>query len=268
MPGFLQKHISFLLNRDPFFVAFWDGLGKEGQLVALERLSEIDLVARSRFPGLGKLHSNADDITRRFFVVVQEEEFQYTRIPRHWVEFVRDKPAKEGLFSNSLSELERFLRSYEFDREIRLYGGIKPDESIDRKYGIAKKRGGMQKINDLWDVVRFRMVAESISDVRSIAVRLWMSYFENVVRCRNYYFRPKNGDGNDPYRAVHFELEIFPRKLIEIQVMTRSRELLCYLDYAPHFKGHTPFTSWRQRRWLTHFSQKANVYDCQKIIKF
>lgn len=264
VPTSFDRQVAYLLAVDPFFAAFWDEVGAEGRRSRQQLAEDIEFALRRRQTRLAAARQWSHEITRRFFLPVQEVGFRYSAVPKDWHAFVRDERAKADLYQAALRSLRAFVYDQWELKQVRLYGGIKPGASIERKVG-ALHEGGMRNLQDLWDVVRFRIVTPDLISARSVALRLWYSFMDSVVRCRNYYYRPKNENVGDPYRAIHFEVAMQRQRLVEVQVMTEARELVCFLDYAPQFKKAVPFANWRQRRWLSHFSQKTNIYDCSRL---
>jgi hypothetical protein len=144
----------------------------------------------------------------------------------------------------------------------RLYGGIKPLESLDRKLG-ERKTGprARQNLRDTWDVVRFRIVTENVPVLRKVAMALWQYFIDDVVRCRNYFLQPLEESDRVAYRAVHFQLEIERQRWVEVQVLTEARDLAGHLDYAVLFKRLLPPLSSEHEKWLRQFGYKVNIFD-------
>jgi hypothetical protein len=162
--------------------------------------------------------------------------------------------------------LHAFISRGRFSGQILVYGGIKSDASIDRKLGLEREGTDLQQsTTDLWDVVRFRVVTADLGTLLEVGLRFWETFFEKLMRCRNYYYRPKHGYEDDPYRAVHFELEPVPGRMIEIQLITRVREAMSMMDHSLYFKRTNPFLDQQHKDWLLQHTWKANILDAQLL---
>jgi hypothetical protein len=139
----------------------------------------------------------------------------------------------------------------------RLYGGIKSQDSIARR--IRSFEEGKEPL-DLWDLVRFRIVTPDLDALEKAAQDIQRYFGSKITRCRNYYTRPRKGPA-DPYRAVHFEVDLGGGWFGEIQLLTARREAVGLVDYAylhrctlaPLSKGHAD--------WLRDLSYAANICD-------
>ena len=203
---------------------------------------------------------------RRYLSCIPQKDLDYGRRPPDWPEFVADHQAKNDLFRISEDDLKRFFKERIKDGSVRLYGGLKPETSLDANLGKMKHgTSARQRLRDTWDVVRFRVVTRDLSLLRDVGIDLWQGYLDEIVRCRNYYLQPKGDSILDSYRALHFEIEIIPQRWIELQVLTEARDIVGYLDYSVSFKMLLPPLGNGHLRWLQDFSLKANVFDYQAI---
>lgn len=261
----LQQHIEYILQVDPFFSDYWKQLDSVRQENFWNLNRDIENVLRQDNMII-PMHRRAHEYTKRFFLMVQEKDFEYTRIPDDWSAFVRDAKAKKELYHFSSHILKQFVSKCTNSDQIVLYGGVKADSSIDRKIGIKRSGNAIQQnLRDLWDVVRFRIVAPNLPSMLEIGVGLWETFFDDVIRCRNYYYRPKSDHIDDPYRAIHLEIEVSPGRMIEVQLVSRIREVISFLDHCVYFKRHEEFINDKQEIWLLRHMWKANILDVLPI---
>jgi len=224
--------------------------------------ADIDSYENVDAPDLLEAHLTAFELSKRRFVRVQEREFLYDRIPNDWAAFARDWIAKQRLYDEGLIRLRALIDLCGLIHDACIYGNIKADDSLDRKLSQARLGTSIQaNVTDLWDIVRFRIIVPSLDSLLQLALRFWEIFFDQVLRCRNYYFRPRNLHSNDPYRAIHFELANHQQHMIEVQLMTRRREAVSLLDHAALFKGTLKSMSSVEKQWLLEFSMKANILD-------
>ena len=258
----LQELFDLLIHNDPNFQEYWKfrSLASQKKFLTLGReIESIDLKDRYSLKYINYVHNKLS----QYMVRIQDAPFDYSRIPVDWIDVVRDKEAKLELYKTAKSKIDRFFQSHCTDERVELYGGIKSEESLTRKLTRPKQTNDQFRtmLLDTWDVVRFRIVAPNISVLRDIALNMWEQHYLRVLRCRNYYFHPKDHNQMNPYRAIHFELEIYSGRIIEVQLMTKSRELVCLLDHAPMFKKSLGVFTLSQLEWLTNISLKSNVYE-------
>jgi len=202
---------------------------------------------------------DAFERTRRMFLRVQERDFSYSYLPHDWIAFTTDSRAKRALFEKVLPTVQRFT-SVRWPA-CHVYGGLKSDESIEKK---LSKNWSDRVVFDLWDVVRFRIVAPNLRTLLDISLAIWDDCFDQVGRCRNYYYRPRNGP-EDPYRAIHFELLQMGRP-VELQIMSTFREAICQFDHRIILKKMLPFLSAEHEMWLRSLSKSANVLEVRSLI--
>lgn len=84
---------------------------------------------------------------------------------------------------------------------------------------------------------------------------------DSVLRCRNYYFDPKGGDVQHPYRAVHFQIAHSSGYPYELQVMTHAAEVVSYLEHPVRFKRQIQLPTPEHGEWLSRLCKGALVYD-------
>jgi hypothetical protein len=262
--SFTDAHIQLLLEHDSHFQTYWRSRDEMAQEAFLTCIHEIECVSKEEGNLLTE-HVRVSHDLARFMVRIQDEPFDYNRLASDWIDFVRDEEAKKKLYDIALRELSSFMQRHVHAQEYILYGGIKQESALVRRMLVPKSEEQFRRsLLDTWDVVRFRLVASDLNVLRGLALLFWEEYFDRIIRCRNYYFRPKDGVHTDPYRAVHFELEIQNGRIIELQMMSQSREIITHLDYAPMFKKTIRFLSAEHEAWLLSLSLKSNLLDRSK----
>lgn len=253
-------HIEYVTRLDFTFSTFWNQLDEPSQLVFLNRANGIEEAFQGPRDALLEAHKEAGHVTCQFLFGVREAERDYARRPIDWVDFVGDESAKKQLDAHMSAELESFVR----DKPWYFYGGVKPLTSLDRKVKRQNERTGVDgTFRDMWDVVRFRIVVPTICELRSAAIAVWSKWSYGVVRCRNYYMHPKFNDYNDPYRAIHFEIEILAGRWVELQLLTEIRNTVGHLDFDMLFRKTIEPLSPEHLEWLWEFSLKSNIRDVQ-----
>ena len=263
----LQDFIDLLIENDSNFQGYWKLRSEESLEKFFSLGREIESVALRDRVNPNYLRDALEKLSQ-YMVRIQDTPFDYSRIAIDWIEVVRDDEAKKELYEFANSEIIHFCRSHCTDDRIKLYGGIKSEESLTRRLTRPKTEDQFRKVLlDTWDVVRFRIVAPNIMVLRDVALHMWEDYYSQVLRCRNYYFHPKDHNQMDPYRAIHFELEISPGRIIEIQLMSKSRELVCLLDHAPMFKKTLDVFTIPQLEWLTDISLKSNIFEYNEAFR-
>jgi ppGpp synthetase/RelA/SpoT-type nucleotidyltranferase len=260
----LRAHLELLLAEDPNFARLWreSDENRRAQLVntaiTIERACADDLLAERFMIGHDKL--------KRYLVTVQERQFQYTRIPSDWPLFILHDERRQQLFETARQGLTRFLTDSGLARASRLYGGLKPLSSIDPKRFRAKQESEIQReLADTWDAVRFRIVVDDVSVLRKLSVSLWEVFFDEILRCRNYYFHPKGGSPQHPYRAVHFQLAAEDGYPFELQIMTHNSEVVSHLEHAVIFKRRISAPSERHMQWLEAMRYKVVTLDADRL---
>jgi hypothetical protein len=146
-----------------------------------------------------------------------------------------------------------------------IYGGLKPAASIERK--IQEYRTGQGEL-DLWDLVRFRPVVPNIRAACGLSAAVLESFGNGVVRCRNYYTKPRNG-WEDPYGAIHFELRLDDQSdcdFFEVQILTLAREAVGLLDHNMIQERSLGCRRSWYRGLLHHLSYAANIQDAERAV--
>jgi hypothetical protein len=265
MKELIEIHFEYLKDNDPSFKIYWEGLSKNNQEAFVNTYRQIESQIQERRGKLDTLHYSVFETTKRWFVRVQEKEFLYSKIPKEWQIVVRDLRAKEEIFYRNIESLKQFVDQASPKVEAYLYGNIKPDSSLDRKLLLHRDGNAVQtNLLDIWDLVRYRIVVKDMDALLVIGIHFWEYYFDDIIRCRNYYYRPKNGNPSDPYRAIHFQLRDKYRGMVEVQVITRRREVGSFFDHALIFKNYLSFLNYEHEEWLKDFLKKINVLDAKE----
>ena len=258
--SYLAPHLDQLLAGDVHFRVYWNGLAAADQERYRELWAQIDSVATDDDAELEKEHVRAFDLTKRWFIRVQNEELYHYTTRDDWWKVAGDRHIQELLFERSKARLAEFIRFSATSRTPRWYGGVKPDESLNSKFVRHKEGDALQRrLPDLWDLIRFRIVPEDLEDVLVTCIQFWEVFFDDIVRCHNYYYRPRN----DSYRAVHFELCDREGNLTEVQVLTARRDAVSVLDHWHVFKRSGNFLDDGHRAWLLNMSRASNVLDAR-----
>lgn len=261
----LQGYLEGLLRTDPHFRRFWRCRTSQEQDRYLEIWRTCDQLADQDIGALRDRQEAAYLETRRWFSLVQEIGFSYSRIPEDWVLVADDRPRQYRIYRRNRDALTRFLGNLGLTDVTELYGGVKPSDSIRRKaYGNKDGNAVQRNVLDTWDLVRFRIRTSNMYSLLKIGMAIWDRYFDDVLRCRNYYFYPRGGDPEDAYRALHFELRDRRGGMFEVQVMTLYREAVSLLDHAPRFKRMVDFVDNEHEAWLVRVSFAANIMEFEK----
>jgi hypothetical protein len=264
--NFIPDHFDLLLSTDRYFRQYWEHLGQGGQDELIRLLSSIEQLPVNGAELLAE-HLRISRLFARYMVRVQDVPFDYMRLSADWPDIACDEREKLLLFTLASERLDQFLIDVGLHTAIRLYGSIKSTEALTRRMMAPKTEDQFRRaLLDTWDVVRFRMIAADLSALRQLALTVWEELYEAVIRCRNYYFRPKDDDHGEPYRGVHFELELQAGRVVEVQLLTRAREMIGWLDHGPLFKRAITLPSPEHEAWMWALSRKANVYE-HKLLK-
>lgn len=259
---FLQKHIRFLLEKDKRFSALWQSMGYTKKKHIISLATVIENVSALEFKEIPNQHQYAADRLRRLLSCVPQLDMEYGKIPNDWSEFISNDSQKRIVYEKSITVLSRFLCENNFCGKTRIYGGIKPVSSLDRKLGEVKGGPRARKNRrDTWDAVRFRIVTKDVATLKDVAVAIWQYYLDDILRCRNYYMRNFSELNTEPYRAIHFEIEIERQRMVELQILTEARDLVGHFDHAPFFKRLVECPSEEHALWLKRLSFNANCYD-------
>lgn len=261
----INQHMAVLIHADSFFNAYWEALTPEERQKRLDLTQKCESLWPDSETSARAEYKWGSEKVRRYFSCVPQKEFEYSRRPPDWMDFVANGVEKERLYQFGLQKIKSFLSSSRGAIGCRVYGGVKSLASLDAGLNHPKVDSGRRRgLRDAWDAVRFRIVCSDIIMARVVCVEIWQHYIDEIVACRNYYVTA-NGSTSDLYRAVHFELEIALGRWIEIQVLTELRDWVGFLDHSFLFKKRLRFMSREHESWLVGFSLRANVMDARVI---
>lgn len=247
----LDEHIRYLRKRDAgsrdALAAHWESCGPVW--------AEIDkeLSACRRPVELIQQHDVECARAARCAAVLEELDFQTSPRREQWVRFARHDRRKTQILSLWEHRLGALFRG----EAVRIYGGLKNCDAVERKIARAGRDGSLP---DCWDVVRLRVVVAHSGKVLDTATAIRERYADSVIRCRNYIANPR-ADATAMYRGSHLALQSDDEEAVEVQIVTRRREAVGLLDHAFVLKGRVCFASAEHRHWLRHFSCMANVLD-------
>lgn len=265
MSEVLHRYLEGLQRSDRHFRKFWRHRTPREQSRYRDTWQICDLLSNLPTEELLARQEVAHVETRRWFSLVQEIGFSYSRLPKDWTLVVENRSRQYRLYRYNRDNLQRFIQSLELKDSALLYGGVKPLESIRQKAFIHKGGTAVQRnVLDIWDLVRFRICTYSMLDLLRVGVAIWDRYFASVLRCRNYYFYPRGGNTQDAYRAIHFELLDERGGMFEIQIMSAFREAVSLLDHAPRFKRVVDFLDSAHELWLTRMGMAANIAEFER----
>jgi hypothetical protein len=145
------------------------------------------------------------------------------------------------------------------------YGGIKCPHETRSRIAVWKRSPFRNPADlDLWDAARFRVIVPSLQAMSELVTWLLEEMRYQMVRCRNYYWWPRNGS-LDPYRAIHFEFQTDSEDFVELQVVSARREAVGLTDHALVHKRRFPFFGRLHELWLRQLSWSANLLDAFDI---
>ena len=260
----LEHLIEILLSKDPYFSLYWTELGPIAQKYFWRLNDQISSIS----PLHASNRETAIKSSQRFLSAVPEREFQWSMCfsdKAKWLNFAFNDKAKIEWLEETSSILEPFTQSQLQNRVCyRIYSNIKPTPSIRREIRDVDGNDDPERIIDVWDVIRWRIVVPDYQTLRYICLRFWETYFEHIGYCRNFYFRPRVGSSNPPYRGIHFILCPHRDRLFEVQIQTEARDMMCFLDHSILFKKLFNIGP-DLTKWLFEQSWKVNIYETQSI---
>ncbi len=271
--SYLGKHINFLkTNSSQNSKQFrnFPVLKQERILDTLELINNYE-----PFPDIIETFRVFNKITQKLFSRIQVKHFgEISNISKsNWIKTIKSYDQCRRIFTVNYKILKNFvffiLESFALDtRDIDLYGNIKTKKSIKEKVKLFCNNENHGLVSpELWDVIRFRISVANIQQLLSISTKFWEIFFEKIIRCRNFYYSPKRR-GFDPYRAIHFVIYDDKFNFIEIQIMTRVRETVCFIDH-PFIRGELDFFNQGHKDWLNRLSIKANIFElAESIVNF
>jgi hypothetical protein len=261
----LVDHLNYVHAADAELHEAWRGEDLLSYYPHLQTLARIDAY-RSTLPesddDMRRLHSAAAGLLAQRCTQRAETEVRELPPAGAWIRLARDPTRLKKLYARAVRQLTRLIGA-SADKELVLYyGGIKPRASIER---ALRKYSSGRGVLDLLDLVRFRIVAADIQSVHSFSDTILDHYEGRVLRYRNYYLKPRDG-WDDPYRAVHFALQVDTRDdaaIVEVQVLTLARDSVGMIDHAVVHERAIPFLGWWHEQWLLSVSYSANILDAQ-----
>src|SRR5258706_15657876 len=107
----IEDHIGLLLGSDPFFKTHWQALTPEEQKRCLQLSRDVEAVCEESQDAAVMEHRWVSEKTRRYLSCVPQKDFDHSRLPRDWIEFVGDERGKARLYELALDKLSGFLRT-------------------------------------------------------------------------------------------------------------------------------------------------------------
>lgn len=259
----IDRHLAILLDRDPFFVHYWEKLTPPARHQRLEDTRRLEEIHRDSDQAAQSEYAWSSEKMRRYLSCIPQRDPDFERRPKEWLDLIEQTAEMDRVRERALREMESF-RAAATGPPARLYGGLKPMESFDDSFERPKPHWASQRHRrDTWDAVRFRLVCEDAVALRSTCIQMLQYFIDDIVKCRNYYTA---GIGiNDLYRAVHFELAIDHRCFFEVQVLTELRDWIGFLDYSFTFKKRLSFLDHAHEEWLTGLAARATIADARRI---
>ena len=266
MVKLLANHLEYIYSVDPEFRKAWSHTSPVTRAAHIRTLLHLEQLAsnlNATAPNLARRHLNVARKLKDHFAVLPEKTFP--EIPSDvWIEAARNRQRLEAQCRRQLRHLSLLSRAVDASSSVTCYGSVKSHTSVQRNIlDCAAGRRGL----DLWDLVRFRLVASDIQTVSTLSAGIWDMFGTRVVRCRNYYAQPR-GDWSDPYRAVHFEIKVggvYEPAFIELQVLTHTRESVGLMDHSLVHKRTVPYWGAQHEAWLRGISYAANILDAETI---
>lgn len=266
----LHRTIATLDARDKNWISFFAQHGSEVRDSIFSTLEDLHAIADDKYLRDTNWVLDADLAMRRRMAHIQQVDLDLRRVSKNWRLVVTQADAMQELYDESLSRLLAFCEKRDLQSNCRLYGGVKDFSSLNGKVNqisrLSKDSRVRPKMDDVWDVVRFRLVLEDAKSVRQACQFLWEDFFDAVIRCRNYYFMPKAKNSLNSYRAVHFEFANIDGHIFELQVQTRFREAISLLDHSFVFKGDIEFFDHEHELWMRAMSAAAIYLEHQRFI--
>lgn len=260
---YLEELISLLHSKDQNFSKFWQSQSDDDKNKYQAAWKLLNELTKLNFDDIQQSNKKVYLQTRIWLSLVQEIGFSYKRIPEHWA-VTASKPQKlQDMYNYNLDQLSIIINKIDTKNQPILYGGVKEYSSIREKIELHGNENNAvrRNVQDLWDLVRFRIVVNDLQDLAAVGIGMWRESFSEIVRCRNYYFYPRGDNFDDPYRAIHFEILDDRQGMFELQIMTKHREAVSLLDHGPKFKRSISVNDERMDEWITKLSYAANIAE-------
>jgi ppGpp synthetase/RelA/SpoT-type nucleotidyltranferase len=255
----LKQHIGYLLRVDPRFplaMRELTGNGWRRRLRLLDWAEGRRLTLAQSGKASQPAHVTAWMATQPIAASISERDFVCQPPAARWIAWSLNAERALRSYQRVSERLEKFLSGRRLP-VVGVYGGVKGEQAILKKIASYKANGADL---DLWDVARFRIVTPDLQALFSVGSHLLDEFEAAVVRRRNYYLRPREGP-NDPYRAVHFELQDEEGWFVEVQIMTALRDAVGMVDHSLVRKRSTAFIDAQHEQWLKDLSHAANLLD-------
>jgi hypothetical protein len=260
---FLHDLLDDLSLKDIYFKSYWDNISQRERKSIIQLLLKIDSSYNHDLEFLIELNEMGYNLIEKYFHLIPQKKFSYIdNITKSWEKFVLDPLKKESIKIKVEGLLFNFINTTKFRRNVKLYGGIKPLDSILEKEKRHRNSFDYLEENkfNIWDVVRYRCVLSSIEDVFIMAIYIWEYFYKSILRCRNYYFKPMNLDYSKHYKGVNFIVAI-DDVFFEIQVLTKIKEIDSYLDYFYLYKKKDIVQNQDLESWLNKILLKSNLFE-------
>ncbi len=266
MKSYLRNHLKLLETKDYNFSELLEGRSPIRREEFFHRALMIDKTAEQNTEILNSIHAHETDRVRRQFVRVQEVGMKplcsYSRI---WLNMLYDMDHRREVDRAAHQRVESYIGYVPREAIVCWYGGLKSAESVAKKFKGNRIPDQIREfVIPFWDLVRYRIVVPSLQALLDLSVSIWMHDIDYISRCRNYYFNPRSRYHQDPYRAVHFVINIDNLGLFELQIVTSSREISSVLDQRFTFKEEFQFLNQEHIDWLIRFQLAANILDSQE----
>lgn len=259
---YLDNHIYLILNSDSFLELekMHESINDEYVRSTAKSIHETLLAFGDN---LHDTHTNISKKLQRYFVCVQEKPFDLYATPRDaWDKMLEDNNYRQNLFDISTKKVNQIVHKMPLLEVDKYYGSLKSTSSLQKKINGTRYPDSETEVSlQIWDLIRYRIVTKNLSGLRNLSNLIWREEFDNVIRCRNYYYHPKIGDHSEPYRAIHFQIGLENLGSFELQVMSSNREVTSIFDQEFTFKNDTPFIDEGHLIWLNNFQLSSNIYD-------
>jgi hypothetical protein len=254
----LANHLNYLRSADPHSKNIWGLHGPRCHELLWRLEQSVDgLVSQNIDWG----HAHRLAVGNVASVLSAIPDYDYSTVPRpeQWIRRVQPRIAS-SVYAHWQCRLTKFFRHADSAGSL-WYGGIKNPCAVQSRIAIWRNRMFRDAgLLDVWDTARTRIVVPCLVTLSELVSRLFQEMGPAIVRCRNYYKRPRDGS-LDPYRAIHLELQLDSEDFVELQLVSARREAVGHADHALVHKRRLPFLGWRHRLWLRRLSWCANLLD-------
>ena len=260
----ISMHIEILIKYCEHFSAYYNSLNQDDKDILSNVANDIDISTINRDSQLFKEHAQCSLYLKKNSLIIPSIDFKYSSIPSNWGSYIKNEKLKEDVKARSHDIIHHWQDTLAKHIYVtRIYGGLKPSHSLDLKYRQLKQSGGSvnRSLFDTRDVVRFRVVCDDICSLFFAALKFFHSFTNKILYSHNYYFHSNTNGSGRPYRGIHIQVLLHSIYPIEIQFITKARDIAGAFDYPFLFKERISFINKQHERWLTEFRLKANIYD-------